>query len=593
MFDIERDYEAARRFDLSQREAEVETLLEADPAGAQAELRRACDRADLPGTLAAAAVLDRRGLLSDAERPQYASALAAERRFAEAAAVWAQIVQAAPDVAINQYGLAETLAADGRQLRAALRAARRASELRPDLLKAAGLARRLKSMTRMMSEPASWPRLRLLSEYYMMIGAVGMARRQIDSILSDPPPGEPDVADALSLVEVGLNVRRPKAVKALLKSAAATLGESDLYRTLTIRMAEALGLPGHAAERAAFFLPPLAEDRELPSDQIGQRRRLRYHAAEAFAAADRRGDAIRQLGALVTADRRDYAALTGLQRVSGDAVLATLDLTWDAPRPPRIINLFPYYDESLLLEMRLAEMGGWVDQFVLVEATQTFTGKPKPLNFADNRERFGFGDKMINVAVESFPEWADTAWARDFHQRDMAVAGLQGRLRPDDIILITDADEIVDRRALEGYWPHLASLRMATSKHFLNYAALPGNAHANRRSGAICRGEHLARFGVTYIRTALSAARKQWETVPKAGWHFTSLGDTDAVFGKLSAYAHQEESKSVYRERSGVEAHLAGVRAGRFEEGWTRRPVDETYPRFVRENQERLAPLLL
>lgn len=593
MFDIERDYQAARRLDLSEREAQFERLLNADPAAAQADLRLARERADLPGTLAASAVLDRHGLLGDDDRPYYASALAADRRFADAAAIWIQVVQARPDVAAYQYGLAEALAAEGRQVHAAMRAARRAFQIKPSLLKANGLARRLKSITRQEAAPPSWPRLRLLAEYYLAIGAHGVARRWIESILTDPPPGEPEGFDALRLVEAGLAVRRPKAVKALLKGPVRTLERSDAIRTVTVRMAEALGLAQDAADRAASFLPPLADDRLLPPDYLVPRRRLRYHAAEAFVAAGRHGEAVRQLGALVTDDRRDYATLTGLQRASGDAVLASIDLGWAAPRPPRIINLFPYYNESLLLEMRLHEMGDWVDDFVLVEATQTFTGTPKPLNFADNRDRFGFGDKMIGVAVERFPEWADTAWARDFHQRDMAVTGLQGRLRPDDIILITDADEIVDRRALDGYWPHLASLRMATSKHFLNYAALPGNTHANRRSGAICRGEHLARFGVTYIRTALSAARKQWESVPKAGWHFTSLGDTEAVFGKLAAYAHQEEGKSAFRQRSGVEAHLSGVRAGRFEPGWASRAVDESYPRFVRENLDRLAPLLL
>ena len=274
-------------------------------------------------------------------------------------------------------------------------------------------------------------------------------------------------------------------------------------------------------------------------------------------------------------------------------MLERLDLPWAPPRPPKIINLLPFYNERTLLEMRLQEMGEWVDHFVIVEAATTFTGQPKPLNFESLRGAYADrGDQLLHVALRGIPDCMDTAWARDFYQRDMAVAALAGLWRPDDIILITDADEIVDRRALE-YWPHLASLRMATSKFFLNYCAEPKSNHANRRSGAICRAETLARHGVTYVRTALSAARKDWETVPAAGWHFTSIGDAEGVTSKFNAYAHQEAGKVELRDAAAVGDHLTAIRAGRYEPGWSRRPVDERFPRFVRDNQALLAPLLL
>jgi beta-1,4-mannosyl-glycoprotein beta-1,4-N-acetylglucosaminyltransferase len=174
----------------------------------------------------------------------------------------------------------------------------------------------------------------------------------------------------------------------------------------------------------------------------------------------------------------------------------------------------------------------------------------------------------------------------------MAIKALVGRLRPDDIVLITDADEIVDRRALDGFWPHLANLRMITSKYFLNYQSHRIN-HANRRSGVICRGEHVARFGSTYLRTALSAQRKAWESVPSAGWHFTSVGEARAIADKFAAYAHQETSKALLSGVSQIDAQLSAVRAGTPEPGWRRVPVDERFPRFVRDNQATLAGLLL
>ena len=50
-----------------------------------------------------------------------------------------------------------------------------------------------------------------------------------------------------------------------------------------------------------------------------------------------------------------------------------------------IYDCFPFFNELELLEMRLHELSGVVDKFVLVEATRTFTNKPKPLYFQENQ----------------------------------------------------------------------------------------------------------------------------------------------------------------------------------------------------------------
>ena len=41
-----------------------------------------------------------------------------------------------------------------------------------------------------------------------------------------------------------------------------------------------------------------------------------------------------------------------------------------------------------------------VDRFVISEATETFSGNPKPLYYEENKEMFAeFADKIIHVAV--------------------------------------------------------------------------------------------------------------------------------------------------------------------------------------------------
>ena len=94
-----------------------------------------------------------------------------------------------------------------------------------------------------------------------------------------------------------------------------------------------------------------------------------------------------------------------------------------------------------MLDIRLRELDTVVDRFVLVEATRTHSNRPKPLYYAENRARYAaFADKIIHVVVEDTPDTTN-AWAIERFQRDCILRGLHN-CRPDDIILMSDVDEI-------------------------------------------------------------------------------------------------------------------------------------------------------
>lgn len=110
-----------------------------------------------------------------------------------------------------------------------------------------------------------------------------------------------------------------------------------------------------------------------------------------------------------------------------------------------IYDCFTFFNELELLEVRLHELSGVVDKFVLVEATQTFTGRPKPLYYAENRERFSrFHEQIIHVIVDDSPK-SDNPWTIEHFQRNCIARGLT-QCRPDDWIMVSDADEIPGRK---------------------------------------------------------------------------------------------------------------------------------------------------
>jgi hypothetical protein len=95
------------------------------------------------------------------------------------------------------------------------------------------------------------------------------------------------------------------------------------------------------------------------------------------------------------------------------------------------------------LEIRLHELPV-VDYFVPVEVTRTHQNALKPLYYAGNKGRFfGFHDRIVHVVIEE-NDWpcAKSAWYRNF-QRNQILRGLLC-CRPNDLIIISDADEIPD-----------------------------------------------------------------------------------------------------------------------------------------------------
>ena len=114
----------------------------------------------------------------------------------------------------------------------------------------------------------------------------------------------------------------------------------------------------------------------------------------------------------------------------------------------RIFDTFPFDGELDLLEHRLAENYDDVDAFVLVEAAETYSGRPKELTFAEHRDRFAWAaPKLRTISLDSLGGPDREPRERAAIQRDAVRVALRDA-EPDDVVLLLDADEIVSRSLL-------------------------------------------------------------------------------------------------------------------------------------------------
>lgn len=238
---------------------------------------------------------------------------------------------------------------------------------------------------------------------------------------------------------------------------------------------------------------------------------------------------------------------------------------------PRVFDCFPFFNELDVLEIRLAELDALVDHFVIVEATRTHTGKPKPLYFADNRRRYErFDHKIIHVVVDDLPCEPSNHWGREIFQRQAIVRGL-GQARPDDRIITSDCDEIPKpdalRRALALPWLSRRTVAFWCENYFYRLN-LRNDAHDHRLGPRLVTMSNLKspnavreipyRFSkrpylrsfaepVAALRVAKRLGKFLWPTILWGGaWHFTCMGDLTAVNLKFASVApHGDESPTL------------------------------------------------
>lgn len=365
-------------------------------------------------------------------------------------------------------------------------------------------------------------------------------------------------------------------------AAAPPSAQPDLVQALA-----AASAPGPQREFAELVLRVLARaapwkdltTTACPSREAG------VMAATALARAGQVRAAIVILG-LLSRDKRGEPSRRDLAACISQETNARLGFrTESRSGPPRVFDLFPYNGELELLKIKLHEMAAWVERFVIVESEVTFTGRPKRLTFDTARAEIGpFLPKITYVVIRQFPDHVASPWAREFHQRDQAIKALQGLCAPDDILLLTDADEVICQSAVERFCGEAAPVAMLFYRFFLNHMA-----PAQHGNASIWRARHLERWGSSYARTVLTGLL--WNSrIADAGWHFTSVGGAAAIARKLSSYAHEEN------DRPDAEVHYAEVlerlRAGDLEPGWERCTL-ERLPAYVRAHREEFANLLL
>lgn len=115
-----------------------------------------------------------------------------------------------------------------------------------------------------------------------------------------------------------------------------------------------------------------------------------------------------------------------------------------------VIDAFIYFQESLMLSIRLFRMNQYVDYFIIVTAATTFSGLSLQVNFSPYESYIQKYKKKIVFYNISHPPYCKTTWCREKYQRNKISDAVKS-INPsnESIVIISDLDEIPTSNAMK------------------------------------------------------------------------------------------------------------------------------------------------
>ena len=225
-----------------------------------------------------------------------------------------------------------------------------------------------------------------------------------------------------------------------------------------------------------------------------------------------------------------------------------------------------YYNEDLILDLRLNYLNKFVDFFVIVESTFNHKGEKKKLNF--NISKFSkFKSKIKYIVLDDQPKNIDiiknndteekktikyiyNGYKRDHFQRNFLINGINDAA-PNDMIIISDIDEIPDLEKISI--KNIKSKLILFNQIMCYYKFNLYQKNYTWVGSRACQKKNL--ISPQWLRDVKARAYPLWRLdiffskrkyndiffVDDGGWHFSYLNTAQLIEEKLRSYTHHRE----------------------------------------------------
>ena len=282
-----------------------------------------------------------------------------------------------------------------------------------------------------------------------------------------------------------------------------------------------------------------------------------------------------------------------------------------------------FFDEEMLLDLRLNILDKFVDKFVIVESSYTHSGKEKKLIFDINKYS-KFKKKINYIVLNDRPKGIEeinnndsdgeisrkeilNALKRENLQRDTIFDGLNDADK-NDWVIISDLDEIPDLTNINF---NNIKNKIIFFKQKVFYYKLNLELKNLRWIGTkACRKKHLK--SPQWLRNLKDKIYPKWRVdilfsekkysdiffIENGGWHFSFVKKPEDIEKKLKSYLHHREYdidpvgidkiKNLINSKSVIYDHRVDQTQYKFGGGQKLEKIDLDFlPRYISSNKEK------
>ena len=285
-----------------------------------------------------------------------------------------------------------------------------------------------------------------------------------------------------------------------------------------------------------------------------------------------------------------------------------------------IYDCFMYFDEDLLLDLRLNVLNKYVKKFIITESTFLHSGKSKKLNF-DSKNFQKFKDKIEYIVVDKLPDGIeevhsndnleiknkkilDNSLKRENNQRNMLIKGLD-QAHDNDLIFSSDLDEIPNLKNFK--FKDKITLFEQDVYYYKFNLIQPNFKWIGTRA---CKKKNLK--SLQWLRNIKGRSYPFWridtfisekkymniDIIKNGGWHFTSIKKPIDIHYKLSNFMHHleyeysglnlDDMEKMVKEKRILYDHKAKQEEEKYTGGQSLEKVKmDKLPDFINDNFEK------
>jgi beta-1,4-mannosyl-glycoprotein beta-1,4-N-acetylglucosaminyltransferase len=284
-----------------------------------------------------------------------------------------------------------------------------------------------------------------------------------------------------------------------------------------------------------------------------------------------------------------------------------------------------FFDEEMMLDLRLNILDKYVDKFVITEATYMHSGRPKKLLFDINKFS-KFKNKIIYNVIDKEPSDIETIYEKDNDEKDTRGQKLannsnkrehlqrevaQESLRdadPEDIIFINDIDEIPNLKGINFNTINKKLIFFKQKMFFYKFNLL--HEELIWTGSRACRKKNL--ISPQNLRDTKDKIYPIWRLdilfsklkynsihyVNNGGWHFSNIKSPEDIEKKFLNFLHHQDFeysglnlsdiKKMVENRKVLYDHSSDQRDYKWTGSKTLKKVDlSLLPDYIRENYKK------